>query len=159
MGQNNQRGGVESTPDLAKTVTKANKSPEKESLSHIPERNHYSGDTDQTKDSGRLKPTKLGKSKPPSPHNQFRTPNRTQSHPQIGSGAKKGSNSAYEVLLTKLTSNIDHSLSMLSNDPLMSVFREKTTTQEFMMSRLQEILMECIKETNNDYTKKLMSKM
>lgn len=41
----------------------------------------------------------------------------------------------------------------------MSVFREKKATHEFMLSRLQEILTECIKESNNDYTKKLMEKI
>ena len=55
--------------------------------------------------------------------------------------------------------NINNQLKGLSSDPLMSVFREKRDTQEFMFSRLQEILTECIKETNNDYTKKLMNKM
>lgn len=65
----------------------------------------------------------------------------------------------YQNLLETLTANFNNSLTILSQDPLMSVFREKPATQEFMFSRLQEILSESIRESTTDYTKTLMEKV
>jgi len=59
-------------------------------------------------------------------------------------------------MLEQLTSKFNKSLMALSQDPLMSVFREKAATQEFMFSRLQEILSESIKDSTTEYTKSLI---
>lgn len=135
---------ISSTPDLTKTVTK--NSPSKLELSQIPE-NSISYDSN-----GEIIQEKP---KPNSDPCRLMTPCKiTKSYPKnIESG------NIYENYLSKLSSNFGKSLKELSKDPLMSVFREKEATHEFMFQRLQEVLTECIKQSNNDYLQKLMAQM
>ena len=135
---------VSSTPDLTKTVNKLNRSPLKADIGQIPAQHTISGESNITKTSGQVPKIKGG----------LQVQN-TQNKPASTTENTK----AYEDFLEILTENIGSQLSCLSQDPLMSVFREKPTTQEFMFTRLQEILMDCIKEANNEYSKKLMLKI
>ena len=132
-----------STPDLTKTVPRTKGTPAK-GLPLISE-HEQSSDSNNTKESGEVKPLK---------HEQA-----TIRIPYSVEDVVSKNKQIYQNMLEQLTSKFNKSLMVLSQDPLMSVFREKAATQEFMFSRLQEILSESIKDSTTEYTKSLIEKV